>query len=289
MKILTDPAAARAVVPRLAATTLVVRDGDAGLEVLMVRRSMQASFMPGAYVFPGGAVDAADGDEATLRLADEDAAALQRRLGDVTQVGTQAGAFAVAALRECFEECGLWLGRDGRNAAGRGEGAGPGPGASDEAARRAALRARLHAGEPLGRLAAEAGWPLATSVLQPWSHWVTPLGLPKRFDTLFFVAPAPAAQEPSVDAGEATTLAWVHPPEALAAHGRGEFQMEFATVRTVESLAPWATQGIAALLAHAAAQRHLPPLHPRLRVSAPGGHVAILLPGQPGYEEAALK
>jgi len=278
MKILTDPTAARAVVPRPAATTLVVRDGEAGLEVLMVRRSMQASFMPGAYVFPGGAVDAADGDDTTLSLADEDAGALQRRIGEVTQVGSQAAAFAVAALRECLEECGLWLGQDAH--------AGASPG---EAGRREAMRARLHAGEPLGRLAAEERWPLATSVLQPWSHWVTPLGLPKRFDTLFFVAPAPAAQEPSVDAGETTTLAWVHPPEALAAHGRGEFQMEFATVRTVESLAPWATQGIAALLAHAAAQRHLPPLHPRLRVSAPGGHVAILLPGQPGYEEAALK
>jgi len=278
MKILTDPAAARAVVPRPAATTLVVRDGSAGLEVLMVRRSMQASFMPGAYVFPGGAVDAADGDEATLGLADEDAATLQQRVGEVTQVGAQAGAFAVAALRECFEECGLWLGHDGR------------PGASSaEAARRATLRARLHAGEPLGRLAAEARWPLATSVLQPWSHWVTPLGLPKRFDTLFFVALAPAAQEPSVDAGETTTLAWVHPPAALAAHGRGEFPMEFATVRTVESLAPWAAQGSAALLAHAGAQRHLPPLHPRLRVGLQGERVSILLPGQPGYDEHGLR
>ncbi len=100
------------VVPRPAATTLIVRDGDDGVEVLMVRRSPSASFMPGAYVFPGGAVDAADGAEPALARLDEPAAALQRRIGTVTHVGDAAAAFAVAALRETFEECGLWLGID---------------------------------------------------------------------------------------------------------------------------------------------------------------------------------
>ncbi|MCL4699145.1 MAG: NUDIX hydrolase, partial [Burkholderiaceae bacterium] len=111
MKLLTDPQAARAIVPRPAATTLVVRDapGGAGLEVLMVRRSPQATFMPGAYVFPGGAVDAADGSDAAVALCDEPAEAMAARIGTVTQVGAQAPAFVVAALRECFEECGLWL------------------------------------------------------------------------------------------------------------------------------------------------------------------------------------
>ena len=88
------------VVPRLAATTLIVRDGDAGLEVLMVRRSLQASFMPGAYVFPGGAVDAADASHDHPSLCDESAQALARRVGAVTDVGDQALAFAVAALRD---------------------------------------------------------------------------------------------------------------------------------------------------------------------------------------------
>ena len=87
-----------------------VRDGDAGLEVLMVRRSLQASFMPGAYVFPGGAVDAGDGSAAHHAVCDESAEQLAQRIGTVTQVGDAALAYAVAALRECFEECGLWLG-----------------------------------------------------------------------------------------------------------------------------------------------------------------------------------
>lgn len=269
----TEPDGIPRVVPRPAATTLVVRDGAPGLEVLMVRRSLQASFMPGAYVFPGGAVDVSDGSPDHAAACDEDLERIARRIGVVTQVGEQALAYAVAALRECFEECGLWLGAPDHHAP-QGDGW-------------AGLRARLHRGETLAALAAEAGGPLVTSALQPWSHWVTPLGLPKRFDTLFFVARAPVGQMPEVDAGETTTLAWVHPPAALAALKRGEFPMEFATVRTVESLLPFATAGSAALLAHAAAHTSLPALHPRLRRSADGRIAGVLLPGQPGYDEAA--
>jgi len=258
-----------AVEPRAASTTLVVRDGAAGLEVLMVRRSPLASFMPGAYVFPGGAVDAADGADDSAAACDESAAALAMRVGGPTAVGSRALAHSVAALRECFEECGLWLG-----ATAAGTIAWP------------TLRARLHGGEPLAALSAAAGVRLATGALQPWSHWVTPVGLPRRFDTLFFVAPAPADQTPEVDAGETTTLAWVHPPAALGAHARGEFPMEFATVQTVRSLAPHAAGSAAALLAHAATLRHLPPLHPRLRLDADGLVSGVLLPGQAGYDDA---
>lgn len=260
------------VAPRPAATTLVVRDGAPGLEVLMVRRSLQASFMPGAYVFPGGAVDADDGSPAHQAACDESVQQLAARVGCATQVGDRALAYAVAALRECFEECGLWLG------------------APDHAAQTgtgwATLHARLHAGEALAALARDAGLPLATRALQPWSHWVTPVGLHKRFDTLFFVAAAPAGQLPTVDAGETTTLAWVHPPAALDAHARGTFPMEFATVSTVQSLQPFAAGSVSALLAHAAALRDLPPLQPRLKLDADGHILGVLLPGQPGYKTA---
>ncbi len=278
-------AAAAAVVPRPAATTLVVRDGAAGLEVLMVRRSLTASFMPGAYVFPGGAVDAADDAPASQQACDETHAQLAQRIGVATSVGDRALAYAVAALRECFEECGLWLGAPafGKMHASTSDDESM---SNTRAAAWSSLRARADAGETLGSLALHAGVTLATSTLQPWSHWVTPLGLHKRFDTLFFVAPAPPDQVPEVDAGETTTLAWVQPQAALAAHGDGAFPMEFATVRTVESLQPY-TSG-AALLADAASRRHLPPLHPRLRVDATGQVLGVLLPGQPGYDEARL-
>ena len=223
-----DPAAARAVVARAASTTLVLRDGAPAIEVLMVKRSAQASFMPGSYVFPGGAVDAADAD-ATV---DEPREALIVRIGRVTGVGERAPAYAVAALRECREECALDLG--------------------------------------------------STRALQPWSRWVTPLGLPKRFDTLFFVARAPDGQTPRPDEAETTTLEWVAPGRALEGHAAGTFQMEFATVATVRSLLPFA--GVQDILAHAAAQRGMRAVHPRLMLDAQRRITGVMLAGQAGYD-----
>lgn len=257
------------VTPRLATTTLIFRDGDSGPEVLMVRRSQQASFMPGAYVFPGGAVDPADGDAVHRAACDEPADRLQQRIGAVTGVGVQAVAMAVAGLRECFEECGLWLGA---------------PAGHLPAAAWASLRARLHGGATLAAVAAEAGLPLATSGLQPFARWVTPVGLPKRFDTLFLLAQAPAGQVPDVDAGETTTLAWVQPDAALAAHAQGGFQMEFATLSVVRTLTGFPTT--AALLAQAAAHTRLEVVHPRLVLDTNGKVAGVVLPGQPGYAQA---
>jgi recombination protein RecT len=223
-----DPSAARAVAPRAASTTLVLRDRAHGIEVLMVKRSAQASFMPGSYVFPGGAVDAADADAAV----DEPRVALIERIGRITGVGERAPAYAVAALRECREECALDLG--------------------------------------------------STRALQPWSRWVTPLGLPKRFDTLFFVARAPDGQTPRPDEGETTTLEWVAPRRALECHAAATFQMEFATVVTVRSLLPYAH--VEDILVHAAAQHEMRAVHPRLVLDAQRRITGVLLAGQAGYD-----
>jgi 8-oxo-dGTP pyrophosphatase MutT (NUDIX family) len=224
-------AEARRVVPRAAASTLVLRDGARGIEVLMVKRSANATFMPGSYVFPGGAVDAADAHG----MLDEPA--LRERIGVVTGVGERANAYAVAALRECREECGLDLG--------------------------------------------------STRVLQPWARWVTPLGLAKRFDTVFFVAPAPAGQVPRPDEGETTTLEWVAPGAALAAQAAGTFPMEFATVAIQRSLLPFAGGTVADVLAHAAALRALRPVHPRLVLDAAQRIVGVRLSGEAGYDALA--
>jgi len=224
-----EPAAARGIVTRAASTTMVLRDAAQGIEALMVKRSAQASFMPGSYVFPGGAVDAADADTAI----DEPRAALIERIGRVTGVGERAPAHAVAALRECREECALDLG--------------------------------------------------STRALQPWSRWVTPLGLPKRFDTLFFVACAPDGQTPRPDEAETTTLEWVAPRRALEGHAAGTFQMEFATVATVRSLLPFAS--VQDILQHAAMQRAIRVVHPRLTLDAQRRITGVLLAGQAGYDE----
>jgi len=262
-RIALPPEAAAAVVPRPASTTLLVRDGAEGIEVLMVRRALNVAFMPGSYVFPGGAVDDADGSAESLARCDETPSQLAARLGSGAGLGEAAAAHAVAALRECFEECGLWLGPAGDELPAM-----PWP----------VLRARLHAGQPMHSIAAAAGRLLRTSVLQPWSRWLTPVGLPRRFDTFFLVAPAPEGQAPTPDAGETTTLAWVQPARALAAHHEGLFPMEFATVRTVESLQPFANA--AALLRHAASPRELPLIAPRLHLDAERRILGAILPGE---------
>jgi len=149
-------------------------------------------------------------------------------------------AHAVAALRECFEECGLWLGA-----------AAPVSGPTLAAARK-----RLFAGATdMGTLSAEFGLPLVTTALAPWSHWVTPIDAAKRFDTRFFVALAPPGQEPAVDERETITLVWANPADALARHARDELALEFATLRTLKSLLPF--DSAAALLEQARRPREL--------------------------------
>jgi 8-oxo-dGTP pyrophosphatase MutT (NUDIX family) len=257
------------VIPRRAATVLVVRDGAAGIEVLMVRRSPNATFMPGAHVFPGGVVEAADGSSEVQSLCDESADSLAARIGHPAQVQDAALSYVVAAMRECFEECGLWLGA-------------PATFGQTESAW-AVLRERATRGESMASLAASAGGRLQTSVMKPWRHWVTPVGVPKRFDTLFFVAPAPAGQVPCVDAGETTSLEWVHPTAALQGQIDGNFHMEFATLDAVRSLERFS--GTEALFEEADPSPLLP-VHPRLQLGPDGRIVGVLLPGRPGYDEA---
>lgn len=270
MKALPSRQAALAVPVRRATTTLIVREGPAGLEVLMVRRSLQASFMPGSYVFPGGAVDAGDTLPAARGLCDEDSAALEHRLGRALQLAEGAAAHALAGLRECFEECGLWLGAAAAE--------------QRPAADWAALRRRLHDGDTLADVAAGAGLVLRTSSLRPWARWVTPLGAPRRFDTVFVVAPAPEGQHPEVDAGETTALAWVDPVRVLQAEGG--VPLEFATRSVLQTLLPFAAAGPSALLRHAEGLRDLAPVHPRLDFGPDGGVRGVVMPGDEGYGEA---
>jgi len=226
----------------------------------MLRRSLDATFMPGAYVFPGGAVDADDASQDAQACCDEP------QQGE--RLGAWGGAHAVAALRECFEECGLWLG------------AGP----SDPAALHAA-RARLRGREcGIDALSRALGLPLATSALWPFAHWVTPIDVAKRFDTRFFVALAPDDQAPAADATETTSVCWVEPRDALARFERGEFQIEFATRENLRALAAFA--GVQALLDHALTPRAIQTVHPRVAVGA-GGKRSVLVATDHAYAEVS--
>jgi 8-oxo-dGTP pyrophosphatase MutT (NUDIX family) len=185
--------------PRPAATVIVLRGGDERLEVLLVQRNPNARFMPGAWVFPGGALDGS-----------EDA--------------------RTAGVREVEEEAGVKL---------------PDP-----------------------------------ALLVPFSRWITPAEVKIRFDTLFLLAPAPPDAEPRPDGGETVGIGWHAPQDALAAFERGEMELVFPTIKTLEQLSRFAA---ATELLTWAEGRTVEPVVPQVIFD---GEVArIVLPGEPGYRD----
>ena len=193
--------------PRQAASVIVLRGGAEALEVLLLRRNPAARFMGGAWVFPGGAVDAGDGAE-----------------GDA--------AHRAAAVREVAEEAGLAL---------------PDPAA-----------------------------------LIKFSRWITPAAVVIRFDTHFFLAPAPPGQEARADGEEMVGLGWHTPAGALEAHARGELELVFPTIKHLEQLATFPTAD--ALIAWARG-REVVAVEPRVQIM--GETARLLLPGEPGYRDVA--
>jgi 8-oxo-dGTP pyrophosphatase MutT (NUDIX family) len=189
--------------PRDAASVVLLRDGVPGLEVLLMRRHADSAVLGGAYVFPGGKVDAQDADAATLACLDRPPAALHAALGEPALAPDQAAALYVAAAREAAEESGiLFLQLGSRELAAHG----------------ADTCTRLRAGAPLATLLAERGARLDTDALAPWSRWITPRQpsvMKKRFDTRFFLAAVPARQEARQDDFELTEARWRTPRAAL--------------------------------------------------------------------------
>jgi 8-oxo-dGTP pyrophosphatase MutT (NUDIX family) len=248
---------------------MLVRDGDAGLEVFMVRRSLAASFVGGAFVFPGGTVDPADRDDVDDVVggrSDTEASAL---------LGVESGglAFWMAAVRECFEESGLLLATtvDGR------------PIGFDDpavAARFVDHREALTTGRrSIVEVCREEGLRLSLGSVHYFAHWITPTAAPRRFDTRFFVAPAPVDQEPLHNPGELIDQAWIRPADAIEGHRQGGFDLILPTIRNLEAIGRFATAG--ELLSAAATNDEVPTITPRLVQDDDG--LRILLPGDPGY------
>jgi 8-oxo-dGTP pyrophosphatase MutT (NUDIX family) len=188
--------------PRSAATVMLLRGGAQALEVLLVRRNPEAPFMGGAWVFPGGSVDPADGEG---------------------QDGLK-----VAAQRELAEETGI-------------------------------------------ELPAKAG-------LVAFARWITPEAVKTRFDTWFFLAPAPEGVEAKVDGYEIVDAIWLSPQAALASQAAGELFLVFPTIKQLQQLASF--ESAEALISHAAGHE-VEAVQPRIVGS--GETARILLPGDPGY------
>ena len=207
------------VMAKPAATVVLLREGRLeGVEAYFMRRPAASSFAPDAYVFPGGAVEPEDGDDGLLAgLVDFDVDERAARMGfDAGDDGRrQCLAYHVAAVRELFEETGLFLGTQ-RDATALG---------GDHATVVAAARGELVSGGSLRQIIERSGLRLGLGQLVYAAHFVSPLDYPKRFDVRFFVARCPGDQVAAVHAPEAVEGGW-HPPEAiLSRHAQGELKL----------------------------------------------------------------
>ncbi len=271
---------------RDAATVLLVRDatdaeGAPAVEVCMLRRNLASEFVAGAYVFPGGSVDDDDrgpAAEAVCRgLSDAEASKI---------VGVEGGGLAlyIAALRECFEEAGVFVGVPAGADLDRAaadvllDTRDP-----DVAARMAAHRTALNEGRSgIVEVCRSEGLELWVGGMFYVSHWITPELAPRRYDTRFFVTAAPSGQVARHDDGETIASVWVRPADALAQEQRGEIVLMPPTIanlrailhcRTVDEVLTWAAQ-----------VTDVPTILPI--VLAEDGNLVILRPGDEGYAEA---
>ena len=238
----------------------------------MTRRTLAAEFVGGAHVFPGGGVDPADASaELAAQCEGLDDAEASRLLG-VERGGLS---YWAAAMRECFEEAGLLLALDAH-----------GEYADIHHPQRAQIFAQLRLSVrsgvlTLAELCREQQLRLAAGRLAYYSHWITPPGRPRRYDTRFFVAVTPSAQTPSHDNSETVDHLWIHPADALERHRRGEMHMVFPTIKTLESLARFPR--VEDLMAFARSPRNMPVMAPRAAMGRKGAK--LLVPGDYAYAE----
>ncbi len=264
-------AAAEPISPRQAATVILLRSRPApepGFDVFFVKRHARSGFMANAYVFPGGRVDDADSAPELLdRVRGAQRHALLRRMHGVHST-SNALAHVVAAVRETFEEAFVLL-------AGRADGRPIDLTDPEEAGRLSAWRERLNAREvSFADLVREEDLVLDGSAVTYFDHWITPQFEPRRFDTRFFVAVAPADQAGVHDGHETTESLWREPTRALAEHDRGQFFLAPPQWCILQALGAHATSAEAI---SAAAARDVTPCQPHGAQS--DGRLVLALPG----------
>lgn len=248
--------------PAPSASVVLLRDGDGDLEVFLLRRHGQSDVLGGAYVFPGGKVDAEDRD--WVPRLDRGAQELHALLGETALADDDAAGLFVTAIRELFEETGVLLAD-----------------IAPEEARAAWMQ--LRQGPRFDELLAPRGLRLHASLLQPWSRWITPalssVGR-KRFDTRFFIATVPRGQEATHDEHEATASVWLPPRAALRQYWDGLIEMAPPQIMGLNHLARH--RSVASVLA-AAAKAPPPCIRPEPR-DVDGVRV-LCYPGDPWHPE----
>ncbi|MFC8436081.1 NUDIX hydrolase [Streptomyces sp. NPDC057253] len=252
------------VVPRRAATVMLLKDTAAGTVVHMLRRRASMAFAGGAYAYPGGGVDPRD-DEHQIHWAGPTRAWWAARLG-VDETAAQA--IVCAAVRETYEEAGVLL-------------AGPTPesvvgdttGAEWEADRAALVARELSFAGFLER----RGLVLRSDLLGVWTRWITPEFESRRYDTWFFVAALPEGQRTRNASTEADRTVWIRPEDAAEGYDKGELLMMPPTIATLRQIAGY---GTAADVVAAAPGRDLTPVLAQARLE--DGQIVL---SWPEYDE----
>jgi glyoxylase-like metal-dependent hydrolase (beta-lactamase superfamily II)/8-oxo-dGTP pyrophosphatase MutT (NUDIX family) len=251
---------------RQAATVVVLRRGDAGMQVLLMRRApREGDIHSGASVFPGGLLETADAEGCALCSGLDDAQASAR-------LGLPSGGLAYwfAALRECFEEAGLlYAAAQDRSHLDAAQ-------LAQIATQRDALNRRQ---VTMGSICQSFGIHLAADRIAYLDHWLTPPGVPKRYDTRFFVTEAPELQVASQDDHETDAQLWLTPAEGLAR--RKELKLAPPTYKILELLQRLGD--VDAVLAHARALPSVPCTMPRLATGFKG--LRPVMPDEPPYAE----
>ena len=261
------PDTTEVVVPRAAATVVLLRDGHLGVEVYLIRRARSMAFAAGMYAFPGGSVDQRDAD-VQPGWAGPPPSAWARRLHTTSEA--EARAVVCAAIRETYEEAGvLFAAPAGRSSPDMAD-----PSWEED---RLALMARKLA---LVDFVDRRGLVLRTDSLVPWAHWITPRFEARRYDTRFFLAALPPGQEARDVSGEAEGVAWLTPEDALARLADGEISMLPPTAVTLHELSGYASSAEALSAAH---KRTIRPITPEAVVD--GDDVRLVLPDHVAVDE----
>ena len=207
-----------------AATMILTREQAERIQIYLLKRSPKSGFMAGNFVFPGGTIDAGDRDVDLFRThSDLTPDEIASRFGGKMSA-SRALAYCVAAVRETLEEAGVFLARHEKNSG-----------------RKMAEACRMRLSPDLtkdwfARLVSGSGWRLTLTALSPWSHWITPQLMKRRYDTRFFIAEMPAEQYCRPDSRETVEGVWISPQEALEGNLDGTVPLSPPTLVTLHEL-----------------------------------------------------
>ncbi len=259
--------------PRPAATVILVRERAAELQVYLLKRSAKSGFMAGNYVFPGGVLESGDEDKIYWQEhIDLNPAQLSERLGG-RLIKRDILSYGIAAIRETFEEAGVFLGHAKEQTA-------------VELEKLNRMRRRGDLSDAwLRDLVKTRKWTLAFSELYRWSHWITPEKMKKRFDTRFFISSMPDAQECRPDNRETTHGTWISPQAGLAGNLSGDIPLSPPAVVTLHELLSYRRPG--ELIQDAAQKSWGAALMPRLALA--DNEPVIVEPWDPAYHQTEIQ